>query len=264
MEGLLEAPAPQDTDLIPAELPGIPLASDFDDAHVVQSQHVTETDIVAAAMANANLAPSQEGVEITGVHTEDDDNPRDAHIVSDGEESDDDDSEEDGYGFRSKNPTVDFGNNHYGILAEEDEDITQEQASVQGVEDDGSDQYSNNDNTAHHAEEGHHEDGVNENEDEAAGLRRSKRRRKKKHAQVFDFKNRRVQGADGVVHVQTREEDFSYRPNMDIPTPKCSKIGQSMSEHNENAYRMIQGMLHINPSVLQQARDEFRCQDAKR
>jgi hypothetical protein len=36
MEGLLEASTPHETNIIPAELPGIPLTSDLDDMQVVQ------------------------------------------------------------------------------------------------------------------------------------------------------------------------------------------------------------------------------------
>ena len=103
-----------------------------------------ENDVVTAAIANANLAPSQELDKITGVNTDDDD-PRYVHIISDGKESDEDDDEEDGYGFGSKDPDVALGNNQYGILAENDEDTEHEHALIQGGEDNRLGHNSNND-----------------------------------------------------------------------------------------------------------------------
>jgi hypothetical protein len=35
-----------------------------------------------------------------------------------------------------------------------------------------------------------------------------------------------------------------------------------IDEFNGNAYRMVEGMLHINPSMLQQVKDEFMCQES--
>lgn len=213
MEGLLETPEPRDTDGIPAQLPGIQLTSDFDDMQVVQQQSVTEDNIVAAAMVNANLGPSQELGKITGVNTEDDDNddanPCNAHIISDGDESNDDEYVEDGYAFVNENHAEDLGNNPYGILAENEEETENENASIQDDENNALAQESDYDEslslTTHHARGGDPKDG-DEDKGTTAGVRRSKRKRKKKYAQVIDFDNKKVQGADRVIHVQTHEK----------------------------------------------------------
>jgi hypothetical protein len=35
-----------------------------------------------------------------------------------------------------------------------------------------------------------------------------------------------------------------------------------IDEFNGNSYRLVEGMLHINPSMLQQVKDEFMCQES--
>ena len=52
---LLEASESSDTNILPAELPGVLLQSDYDDVHAVETLSITEADIVAAAMENAIL-----------------------------------------------------------------------------------------------------------------------------------------------------------------------------------------------------------------
>ena len=269
LEGLLETPEPRDTDDIPAELPGIQLTSDYDDLRVVQQQSVTENDIVAAAMANANLGPSLELGEITGVNTEDNDHdhlnagPRDAHIISDGEESDDD--EEGEYAFGNDNHDEDLGDNPYGVLADNEEETENEHTSVLDDVNNGPegglaqevDHDESPDVIVHHHDDDDKDDGT------TVGMRRSKRKRRKKHAQVIDFKNKKVQGADGVIHMQTHKNDFSYRAKVCIPTPKCMKTQPRVDEFDGNAYRLVEGMLHINPSMLQQAKNEFMRRESK-
>jgi hypothetical protein len=42
------------------------------------------------------------------------------------------------------------------------------------------------------------------------------------------------------------------------------KIQPPIDEFDGHAYRMLSGMLHINPSMLQKAKEEFVCQEPKK
>ena len=64
--------------------------------------------------------------------------------------------------------------------------------------------------------------------------------------------------------MQTHEKDFSYRAKLCIPTPKRMKNQPPTDEFKGNAYRVLEGVLHINPSMLQQAKEEFSCHESRK
>ena len=119
----MEASESDDTNVIAAELPGVLLQSDYDDVHAVEPISITEADIVAAAMKNANLTPSQEMAEMTGVDlSHDDDDQHDIFVVSD----DEDEQEILEHEGDNDDEVVIMGNNPYEMLGteyEEDADI---------------------------------------------------------------------------------------------------------------------------------------------
>jgi hypothetical protein len=73
-EGLLEAPPATDP---PAEIPGVLLESDFTSNNdVIEKDELTDEQLAAAALANANLTPTDAGDEIAGVGLVDLDPPQ--------------------------------------------------------------------------------------------------------------------------------------------------------------------------------------------
>jgi hypothetical protein len=170
---------------LPAELPGVSLESDYDNLWTVITPPITEDDVVAAAMQNANLAPSQELLEITGVNLPDtDDNPHDdaAIYVSDDEDDPDDmippaNDDDDGVMY--------MGNNPYVLLGD---DVAVEIDDTDTGEDYDNDQQDYDPDPGADMEE--EKESMDENH-EHTGVRRSKRNKKKKLPPVIDFTKKR-------------------------------------------------------------------------
>jgi hypothetical protein len=89
-------PTPHETDVLPAELPGVLLESDYADHNAVQAPPQPDLAAQAAAtLANANLLPTN-GPEIAGVNSDE------AAVVSD-DEGDDDEGDDDDVQFMGEN-----------------------------------------------------------------------------------------------------------------------------------------------------------------
>jgi hypothetical protein len=177
---------PIDTDTLPAELPGVPLAEDFAGNDVIEASGPTDSQRAAAARANANLDPTAPSAEITGVdycenfvHPFQPDDPDGAVVVSDDEE--DDKNGDDDIEFMGANTQNEENDNSPEVI------------------DLGSDDEADLETDAAVADLGEDEDAMSDGA--VAGLRRSKRKKIKKGQTVFDFDNRMYQVEDGVLHI---------------------------------------------------------------
>eukprot|EP00804_Cyclotella_cryptica_P001978 CCRYP_007407-RA/>CCRYP_007407-RA protein AED:0.73 eAED:0.73 QI:0/-1/0/1/-1/1/1/0/227 len=108
-----------ETDALSAELPGIALESDFTHMHALVPPGTTEDDIVTEAMANANLSPSEQLLEITGVTDTHDGSAHDLYIIS-GDEEEDNDIIYDPNNNNDNADVIFMGHNPYGVLVEPD------------------------------------------------------------------------------------------------------------------------------------------------
>jgi hypothetical protein len=102
--------------------------------------------------------------------------------------------------------------------------------------------------------EAQEEESIDGSENNIMGVRRSKRIRKKKLPQVIDFSNKKAQGSDGIIHAHVN--DFSYRPKLTVPTPKSVVMKQRCSLQT---YQLMEGIMHINPSICEQAHKSLKC-----
>jgi hypothetical protein len=176
---VLVEPPPCPTNALPAELPGVLLESDQDDtAAITPAPRPSELDLVNAARANANIATTSPGADITGVELEE----TGPVVVSDDEADGDEESQsEDEVEFLGENL---HQNNSHELVEIDEATAEPEPSEVAGEIGDEED-----------------DDSDAESDRAVAGLRRSKRKRVKRQPAIIDFKNLTYALSDGVIHI---------------------------------------------------------------
>jgi hypothetical protein len=199
-------------------------------------------------MANVNLPPSQELAEITEVDYGDNGNLCNTKVISDTEGGDDESAQDND----DEASIVMLNKNPYEVLIEDADNVNNDEQTEADAED--NDEQSETETPHFEATQDSDEvlEGNNDEEVvEATEVRCSRQIRKRKAAQVINFKNWRVQGSDGVVHMQPGKKDFLYRVKVSDPTPKCSgRAQQPTCIFGSNVYHMIKRIVQINPSTF--------------
>ncbi len=229
-QSLLE-PGSHETDILPAEIPGVDLAEDYLGA-VQPDAGPTQLQLAYAALANANLRTSVPDSEIAGVDSADPHPP----MVSDDEDKADEDDATSSNNSHTRSDVVSLDPHgldeaeagQTNMLQDEDEGNTDDVSGIEGAD---------KESICSDEESVCSDLDSNSNPDTSPirTVRRSTRARKKKEPITIDFANRAYQMKDGTLHIsqtmldQVRQDTKITSPILPQPVLQEPSDGSKMA-----------------------------------